>query len=151
MSHPPRIPVWLRADQPVVYFLTLCEEHRRPAWDNQSFFGAFNAAIERLRSGQLWFIRSAIVMPDHLHLRALPIRSRDDRVGNLTGALKRWTKEAYQAHDREWDSQPGGFDRLLRKDESAENKWEYMRDNPVRAGLVRRWQDWPWKIGIRDL
>jgi len=32
--------------------------------------------------------------------------------------------------------QPGFFDHLLRNDESYAQKWEYVRQNPVRAGLV---------------
>ncbi|NIP19094.1 MAG: hypothetical protein GWM87_13760, partial [Xanthomonadales bacterium] len=54
---------------------------------------------------------------------------------------KRWTKEVFG--DPEWDFQPSGFDRLLRRQENAQNKWEYMRNNPVRAGLVKDWQEWP--------
>jgi hypothetical protein len=37
---------------------------------------------------------------------------------------------------------------LLRSDESAEQKWQYMRENPVRAGLVQEWSDWPYRIGL---
>jgi hypothetical protein len=37
---------------------------------------------------------------------------------------------------------------LLRSDESAEQKWQYMRENPVRAGLVHEWSDWPYRIGF---
>ena len=43
--------------------------------------------------------------------------------------------------------QDGVFDQLLRRDESAESKWIYMQENPVCAGLVRRWEDWPYAIG----
>ena len=32
------------------------------------------------------------------------------------------------------------FDRLLRSDVSAEEKWQYLRENRVRAGLVTRWE-----------
>jgi hypothetical protein len=32
---------------------------------------------------------------------------------------------------------------VLRGAESYEEKWWYVRDNPVRAGLVDRWEDWP--------
>ena len=48
-----------------------------------------------------------------------------------------------------WEWQRGSFDRLLRTDESAQAKWEYMRENPVRAMLVPRWEDWPFSIGFR--
>jgi putative transposase len=38
--------------------------------------------------------------------------------------------------------QKGFFDHLLRSEESAAEKWEYVRDNPVRAGLVVDVNDW---------
>ena len=46
-------------------------------------------------------------------------------------------------HDRIW--QEGFFDHILRSDESMAQKWEYVRDNPVRAGFVRLWTEWPFQ------
>jgi putative transposase len=40
--------------------------------------------------------------------------------------------------------QPGFHDHLLRSDESYAEKWQYVFENPVRAGLVRRAEDWPY-------
>ena len=40
--------------------------------------------------------------------------------------------------------QRGFFDHLLRSDESYAQKWNYVRENPVRAGLVRNADDWPY-------
>jgi hypothetical protein len=40
--------------------------------------------------------------------------------------------------------QPGFNDHLLRNDESYTQKWEYVFQNPVRAGLVARAEDWPY-------
>jgi putative transposase len=37
---------------------------------------------------------------------------------------------------------------LLRSDESAKQKWQYIRENPVRAGLVKESDDWPYRIGF---
>ena len=34
---------------------------------------------------------------------------------------------------------------------SAQEKWEYMRENPVRAGLVKKWNDWPYAFGFQSL
>ncbi len=38
--------------------------------------------------------------------------------------------------------QRGFFDHLLRSDESYAQKWQYVWDNPVRAGLVAKAEDW---------
>jgi len=41
--------------------------------------------------------------------------------------------------------QKGFFDRLIRHGESYSEKWEYVRQNPVRAGFVSRYEDWAWQ------
>jgi hypothetical protein len=38
--------------------------------------------------------------------------------------------------------QRGFFDHLLRSSESYSEKWNYVRENPVRAGLVSHANDW---------
>ena len=35
------------------------------------------------------------------------------------------------------------FDRQLRSGESYREKWFYELENPVKAKLVARWEDWP--------
>jgi REP-associated tyrosine transposase len=40
--------------------------------------------------------------------------------------------------------QRGFFDHLLRSDESYAQKWNYVRENPVRAGLLTNADDWPY-------
>jgi hypothetical protein len=34
------------------------------------------------------------------------------------------------------------FDHVLRSGESYAQKWDYVRENPVRAGLVTSWDHW---------
>jgi putative transposase len=43
------------------------------------------------------------------------------------------------------------FDRYLRSTESFAQKWEYVRHNPVRAGLVTRPEDWAYSGRICTL
>ena len=40
--------------------------------------------------------------------------------------------------------QRGFFDHLLRSVDSYGQKWNYVRENPVRAGLVAKPEDWPY-------
>jgi hypothetical protein len=39
----------------------------------------------------------------------------------------------------------------LRGDESYTEKWEYVKANPVRAGLVREPEDWPYQGVLNTL
>jgi len=57
-------------------------------------------------------------MPDHLHVIAAPTRDREARVGNFSGALKRWIREDLSAS---WKWQPGCFDRLFRSNHFMRN------------------------------
>ena len=133
--------MWLRADQEVVYFLTFCVPRRERVLGNDEAFEAFQAAIARLEN---WNVIAAVLMPDHVHLLIAP-NDREAAVGNAAGAIKRWLRQGLAAN---WEWQPGSFDRWLRSDESAEEKWKYMRENPVRAGSVEHWTNWPYRIGF---
>jgi REP element-mobilizing transposase RayT len=143
MGHPPRIPVWLRWDQPVVYFVTMCVEGRRHVLTNEAAFTAFKNAASRLCE---WTVLSAVLMPDHLVIVA-PTTDRDAKIGNFSAAIKRWMRRELNAT---WRWQPGCFDRLLRPGESLHDKWLYIEENPVRASLVDRWQDWPYRYEFND-
>jgi len=43
------------------------------------------------------------------------------------------------------------FDHILRSSESYSQKWDYVRDNPARAGLVPNADEWPYQGEIENL
>jgi putative transposase len=86
-------------------------------------------------------------MPDHLHALVSPFL-RNAKVQSWSAQVKRATTPCLPMRVK-W--QHGCFDRLLRKDESLEAKWHYIRENPVRAGLAEKWEDWPWKVDLTPL
>jgi putative transposase len=47
--------------------------------------------------------------------------------------------------------QRGHWDRQMRGREHYDDRWEYVRQNPVRAGLLRSPDQWPWQGEIRRL
>ncbi|MEP6604170.1 MAG: transposase [Spartobacteria bacterium] len=81
-----------------------------------------------------------VIMPDHVHLFVR---------GGLDFVLSKWVAGAKRAisvtfgTSRLW--QPGFFDHILRSDESYGEKWNYVRDNPVRAGLVKDADEWAYQ------
>ena len=90
-----------------------------------------------------------VLMPDHIHLFVRG--GRNFILSSWIGGLKRAMSVALlkEAQARRlplqgrsfW--QPGFFDHILRSDESYAEKWNYVRDNPVRAGLVATPDQWP--------
>jgi REP element-mobilizing transposase RayT len=154
MARPPRIPNWLPWEQRSVYFITFCIERRRPVLANP---GAWEICLRIFSRLDEWTTLAAIAMPDHLHALVAPL-DRDASVAAFSKWFKRWFDEEYcRVHCRAsvpdavpihqtWKWQEGCFDRLLRSDESLSDKWEYLRQNPVRAGLVVNPEDWPFQF-----
>ncbi len=141
---PPRIPVLLPLAHDVVYFLTLSTKPKQNALANNTAWTAIAATLEKL---DRWEKICALAMPDHLHLVVAPL-DRDLSVSDFLKWFKRWFNQT-QPHPS-WHWQEGGFDRLLRSAESIDEKWGYIRENPVRAGLVARWQNWPYRLGFQE-
>jgi hypothetical protein len=59
--------------------------------------------------------------------------------------LKRAISVALGATKKQPLWQPGFFDHVLRSDESYSQRWEYVRENPVRAGLVSLADEFPYQ------
>jgi putative transposase len=75
-------------------------------------------------------------MPDHVHaLFYLPEQEELDTI------VRRWKSWTARMHGVQW--QKRFFDHRVRHDESAEEKWQYIQNNPVRAGLVEAPDYWP--------
>ena len=127
----------------VIYFLTVCIVPRRNALANDAAWLALCQTLKRL---DRWNTYCVLLMPDHIHLLTAPLE-RELSVAAFLKWLKRWFNELYPLAQRcLW--QAGGFDRLLRTSESIHEKWIYIRENPVRAGLVEHWKQWPYRQGI---
>ena|ERR1044071_3666653 len=154
MARPPRIPNWLPWEQRSVYFITFCIEKRRPVLANPDAWEVCLRVLLRLNE---WTTLAAIAMPDHLHILVAP-SDRDASVAAFSKWFKRWFNQEYRKPycrlfvsdgrpaNQTWKWQEGCFDRLLRSDESLSDKWEYLRQNPVRAGLVAGSDDWPYQF-----
>jgi REP element-mobilizing transposase RayT len=82
-------------------------------------------------------------MPDHVHFFCTDAQSRVS-LSDMVGSFKQWSAKAIcQRTDLKaplWQRE--FFDHLIRSAESYSGKWEYVRQNPVRAGLVERAEDW---------
>jgi putative transposase len=141
MPHrPPRLHRIFQRYDPPLYFVTFNSHKRRKLLANSR---VHNALIHFAQEGQLRGIGLGryVIMPDHVHLFVR---------GNLDFSLRQWVRILKRALSTAIGSQPphwqqGFFDHLIRHSESYAEKWEYERQNPVRAGLVRNPDEWPWQ------
>jgi REP element-mobilizing transposase RayT len=95
-----------------------------------------------------------VVMPDHIHL--FVCGPTDFELGRWMGMLKQCLERTLAV-----TASPTGrrlqktpiwerrfFDHVLRSEETYAQKWGYVRDNPLRAGLVANADDWPYASEI---
>ena len=91
-----------------------------------------------------WHFAIFLMMPDHLH--ALLASPADKPVSDVIGDWKRW--HTLRTGVR-W--QENYFDHRIRTDAEWDEKFRYIRNNPVVKGLCEKPADWPWQmIGTGD-
>ncbi len=81
-------------------------------------------------------------MPDHLHLLLSP--SASTSIFDFVGAYKSLSTRVAWQHGhtgRLWQGR--FFDQFLRRDDNVRHVVDYIVHNPVRAGMVENWRDYP--------
>jgi REP element-mobilizing transposase RayT len=91
-------------------------------------------------------------MPNHVHFFCAPGNDAPD-LSVFMKFWKEWTskkiKKECEIEGNFWQRE--FFDHLLRNEESYAQKWDYVFNNPVRAGLVKEATEWPWQGEIEIL
>ena len=147
-KRPAHWPVIESGNRSVIIYLTVCTKNRQPVL-------ACNEAMEHIiqawHESIHWVVGRFIIMPDHIHLfcspAIAPVRSLKSWVGFWQSQVSRlWRRPEIKPL---W--QKDHWDRQLRSGESYSEKWEYVRNNPVRHGNVERPEDWPYQGEIVQL
>jgi putative transposase len=133
-------------------FLTVCTARRAQILANAHA----HDILKNLWTGSCeyhgWWVGRYVLMPDHVHLFAMPdlnpkplgkwVASWKSMSSHLLTAGRQVTAPVWQ---RDY------FDRYVRTVESYGEKWDYVCNNPVRAGLVTLAANWPFQGVIHDL
>lgn len=146
-GRPPRLNALFITDP--IFFVTFCTWRKAPLLARHDVDNAFrqaaqDASVHAVAVGQY------VIMPDHVHC-FIRVGS-SGRIGLAVKALKRAITKvvhAAQSDVRVW--QEGFFDHVLRSSESYSEKWEYIRSNPVRAGLVKNVEAWRFQGEVENI
>ena len=84
-----------------------------------------------------WNLNLLLLMPDHLH-GLIGVDGRD----SLSQLIRDYKRITAKMTGIRW--QRNFFDHRLRHDESMAEKFAYVCQNPVRAGLIGNERDWPY-------
>ena len=141
-QHPVHQPVHERGNTPIIVFVTVCTKDRKRILANRQAHETIRAAWI---SATNWVVGRYMLMPDHIHFFCTPLALVPESLKSWVGfwkwnATRHWPRRedlsVWQRHF--WDTQ-------LRRGESYDVKWDYIVNNPVRAGLVTKPEDWPYQ------
>jgi REP element-mobilizing transposase RayT len=123
------------------YFVTFCTKNRR-VLDPKERDVVLREYVAQ-HSVSCWLHR-VVVMPDHVH--ALMALFSEQSLQNVMRLIKGRSARAINAMTGRRGSlwQRESFDHILRRDEDLIEKAEYIANNPVRAGLVARPEEYRW-------
>jgi putative transposase len=140
--------------EPTIYFITTCVAGRVPVLASVSAAGILRDQFEQSPTRYGWLVGRYVIMPDHVHFFCAPGGEREPTsLSVFVAGVKMWSARSILAKTGRapplWQRE--FFDRLLRSNESYEEKWMYVRDNPVRAGLAGTYGYWPFAGEIEAL
>jgi putative transposase len=148
------------------------DERVREAYREQrQQFGRWDAALDQAQCGPTWLGQPEVagivagslhyldqemydllafcIMPNHAHVLFTPSQKEDESYHALSAilhSLKRHTaREAnrlLQRHGQFWQHE--SYDHIVRDAGELHRIILYVVNNPVKAGLVDSWDDWPW-------
>jgi REP element-mobilizing transposase RayT len=124
------------------YFLTASVAGRRTIFAKKKHALLMLETIRWLHTANRFGVDAAVIMPDHLHLVG---QLGDSTLAKVMHTLKSFSARRLVAAGVEspvW--QKGFHDHGLRDDEDYRSRVAYVLENPLRAGLVRRGEDYPY-------
>ena len=133
-SLPHGVPSWVKGG--ATHFVTICCSPRgtNQLCQPQARDVIFESASFRQSRGD-WHLGLLVLMPDHLHaLVAVPGDT------TLAKTITDWKSLLARTTGIRW--QRDFFEHRLRAEENLDQKADYMRENPVRAGLATRAEEW---------
>ena len=125
------------------YFLTFCTFDRARCFTNNESVTVARTQIERAATEQAIALIAYCYMPDHVHFLAEG-QSDDSDCLRFIARAKQFSGFHYRAQFKQRLWQRYGYEHTLRADEAAIRVARYILENPIRARLVTRIEDYPY-------
>ncbi len=131
-----------------IYFISTNTHQRRSILACESAVAALKREWSDALERHGWLVGRYVVMPDHVHFFcAESSHSGNKSLSEFIQRWKEWTSKqlilSLGVSAPVWQKQ--FFDHVLRQDESYAEEWNYVVENPIRAGLVTEAKAWPWQ------
>jgi len=138
---PHTVPPWV--SDGTIYLITInCIPRERNQLALPAIMPTLDESFRFRQDAGQWWLHLVLLMPDHLH--GLLTFSRNV---SMRQVVSDWKRFATRHCGIQW--QRDFFDHRIRDEASLDEKWHYIRNNPVRKGLVQTPDEWPfqWQYG----
>ncbi len=138
-AHQPILDISKRSN---IVFLTVCSSERKQIFDNENAYLLIRQswAIE-----SSWKVGRYVILPDHIHMFCAPAILIAEPMTSWVKYWKSYVSRRWPFIEQQPIWQKGYWDRQLRTGESYSAKWNYVRNNPLRHGLVKDPNEWPYQ------
>ena len=125
------------------YSLTFCTHERRKLFVEPAVVELVTKNLLRAATEQRFAVTAYCFMPDHVHVLIEGL-SEDSDCKQFIKRFKQYAGYYYSQAQRDTLWQRYGFEHVLRDDEVTLNVARYILANPVRAGLARTVEEYPY-------
>ena len=99
--------------------------------------------------GVKWTVYAAVVLTDHVQVLAQPLPRNEDTTFDLAEIIHSVKSFSAQRINRVRGSsgslwQDERYDRIVRDEAEFLEKWQYIRNNPLKEGLALAPEEYPW-------
>ncbi len=127
------------------YFVTASAFDKKRLFQSERMAGLLVEVLYHHRERQEYLLHEFVVMPDHFHLLITPGITLERAMQMVKGGFSYRAKRELAFGGEIW--QNSYYDRRLRDKIEYEKIRNYIRQNPMRAGLVERAEDYPYCSG----
>jgi putative transposase len=135
---------------PRAYFITICSHEGKKVFSNKELARAIIKCLKENKAKRDFKIYVYCLMPDHLHILLNPCDSNVP-VSRFTQAFKSQTGFWYKKQHGAPLWQRGFYDHIVRKNENLIRIAQYILNNPVRKGLVKEAEQYPYSGMIDEI
>ena len=96
-----------------------------------------------------WIVYAAVILPDHVHLLSQPLPREEVGFFDLAEIIHSVKSFSAQKISQRrgvkgtiWQDER--YDRIVRDEAEFLEKWQYIRNNPLKEGLASHSEDYPW-------
>jgi putative transposase len=129
------------------YFLTICSNERKKIFTDSKLVLALLDLLEEKCLAHSFGVYAYCFMPDHLHL-VLVGRGNSANLALVIRAFKGAATSRARPLGAAHLWQKGFYDHVIRSGEGMDAVAWYIFTNPVRAGLVKHFDEWPFSVSL---